>query len=196
MENKFPFPSPRKKHCFRMNQPPLVTEGKNCRSKSGPKVSKELSEKSLKIAGSRLYQCKTEKELEGELQTTQNVFSCPWTYDQDEATGSVMRLEKFSSPFILIKYLQHGKFYKPRTVEHSASALQEELRSFVEMLEVPEKIDIRICGLGWVYLMQSKTVLWTGGLSGGAAEMGTLTTGLPDPVGDIPSSTNTALAFH
>ena len=32
-----------------------------------------------------------------------------------------MRLEKFSSPFILIKYLQHGKFYKPRSVEHSAS---------------------------------------------------------------------------
>ena len=51
MENKFPFPSPRKKHCFRMNLPPLVTEGKNCRSKSGPKVSKELSEKSLKFAG-------------------------------------------------------------------------------------------------------------------------------------------------
>jgi len=36
----------------------------------------------------------------------------------------------------------------------------------------------------------------TGGLSGGAAEMGTLTTGLPNPVGDIPSSANTALAFH
>ena len=35
----------------------------------------------------------------------------------------------------------------------------------------------------------------TGGLSGGAAEMGTMTTGLPDPVGDIPSSANTALAF-
>ena len=36
----------------------------------------------------------------------------------------------------------------------------------------------------------------TGGLSGGAAEMGTMTTGLPDPVGDIPRSANTALAFH
>ena len=35
----------------------------------------------------------------------------------------------------------------------------------------------------------------TGGLSGGAAEMGTLTPGLPNPVGDIPSSANTALAF-
>ena len=35
-----------------------------------------------------------------------------------------------------------------------------------------------------------------GGLSGGAAEMGTLTPGLPDPVGNIPSSANTALAFH
>ena len=35
----------------------------------------------------------------------------------------------------------------------------------------------------------------TGGLSGGAAEMGTMTTGLPNPVGDIPSSANTALAF-
>ena len=36
----------------------------------------------------------------------------------------------------------------------------------------------------------------TGGLSAGAAEMGTMTTGLPDPVGDIPRSANTALAFH
>ena len=44
-------------------------------------------------------------------QTAQNVFSSPWTYDQDKATGSVMRLEKCSSPFILIKYPQHGKFY-------------------------------------------------------------------------------------
>ena len=44
-------------------------------------------------------------------QTSQNVFSSPWTYDQDEATGSVMRLEKCSSPFILIKNPQHGKFY-------------------------------------------------------------------------------------
>ena len=35
----------------------------------------------------------------------------------------------------------------------------------------------------------------TGGLSAGAAEMGTMTTGLPDPVGDIPSSANMALAF-
>ena len=50
IENKFPFPFAQK-HCFWMNQPPLVTEGKNCRSKSGPKVSKELSEKSLKFAG-------------------------------------------------------------------------------------------------------------------------------------------------
>ena len=36
----------------------------------------------------------------------------------------------------------------------------------------------------------------TGGLSGGAAEMETLTTRLPNPVGDIPSSASTALAFH
>ena len=35
-----------------------------------------------------------------------------------------------------------------------------------------------------------------GGLSGGAAEMGTLTPGLPNPVGEIPSSANMALAFH
>ena len=35
-----------------------------------------------------------------------------------------------------------------------------------------------------------------GGLSGGAAEMETLTTRLPNPVGDIPSSASTALAFH
>ena len=35
-----------------------------------------------------------------------------------------------------------------------------------------------------------------GGLSGGAAEMGTLTPGLSNPVGDIPSSANTALTFH
>ena len=35
----------------------------------------------------------------------------------------------------------------------------------------------------------------TGGLSGGAAEMGILTTGLPNPVGHIPSSASTALAF-
>ena len=34
-----------------MNQPPLVTEEKNCRSKSGPKVSKQLFEKPLKFAG-------------------------------------------------------------------------------------------------------------------------------------------------
>ena len=44
-------------------------------------------------------------------QTAQNIFSSPWTYDQDEATGSAMRLEKVSSPFILIKYPQHGKLY-------------------------------------------------------------------------------------
>ena len=36
----------------------------------------------------------------------------------------------------------------------------------------------------------------TGGLSGGAAEMGTLTPGLPNPVGDIPSSASMVLAFH
>ena len=36
----------------------------------------------------------------------------------------------------------------------------------------------------------------TRGLSGGAAEMGTLTPGLPNPVGEIPSSANMALAFH
>ena len=34
-----------------MNQPPLVTEEKNCSSKSGPKVSKQLFEKPLKFAG-------------------------------------------------------------------------------------------------------------------------------------------------
>ena len=36
----------------------------------------------------------------------------------------------------------------------------------------------------------------TGGLSAGAAEMGTLTTRLPNPVGNIPSSASMALAFH
>ena len=36
----------------------------------------------------------------------------------------------------------------------------------------------------------------SGGLSGGAPEMGTLTPGLPNPVGDIPSSANKALDFH
>ena len=36
----------------------------------------------------------------------------------------------------------------------------------------------------------------TGGLSAGAAEMGTWTTGLPNPVGGISNSANMALAFH
>ena len=39
------------KHCFQMNQPPLVTEQKNCRAKPAPKVSKQLFEKLLKFEG-------------------------------------------------------------------------------------------------------------------------------------------------
>ena len=53
MENKFPSLSPRKKHCFQMSQPPLVTEQKNCRAKPTPKVSKQLFEKLLRFEGKR-----------------------------------------------------------------------------------------------------------------------------------------------
>jgi len=44
------------KHCFQMNQPPLVTEQKNCRAKPTPKVSKQLFEKLLKFEDKWTYQ--------------------------------------------------------------------------------------------------------------------------------------------
>ena len=46
-----------------------------------------------------------------------------WNAGLDEATGSVMRLAKCSSPFILIKYPQQRKVLQPRSVEHSASGM-------------------------------------------------------------------------
>ena len=46
-----------------------------------------------------------------------------WNAGLDEATGSVMRLVKCSSPFILIKYPQQRKVLQPRSVEHSASGM-------------------------------------------------------------------------
>ena len=44
------------KHCFQMNQPPLVTKQKNCRAKPTPKVSKQLFEKLLKFEDKWTYQ--------------------------------------------------------------------------------------------------------------------------------------------
>jgi len=47
-----------------------------------------------------------------------------WNAGLDEATGSVMKLAKYSSPFILIKYPQQRKVLQCRSVEHSASGNQ------------------------------------------------------------------------
>ena len=44
-----------------------------------------------------------------------------WNARLDEAAGSVMKLAKCSSPFILIKYPQQRKVLQRRSVEHSAS---------------------------------------------------------------------------
>ena len=46
-----------------------------------------------------------------------------WNAGLDEATESVMRLAKCSSPFILIRYPQQRKVLQPRSVEYSASGM-------------------------------------------------------------------------